>query len=56
MKAYKCDRCGALFEPSEDATEYRLQKYDGDRYYDDLDICPSCNILFERWMKEGAKI
>jgi DNA-directed RNA polymerase subunit RPC12/RpoP len=52
MKAYKCDRCGALFEPNLDADKYRVEKYEGDWEYEEVDLCPSCLIELDRFMKE----
>lgn len=52
MKAYKCDRCGALFEPNGNSPKFRVEKYEGDWEYDDVDLCPSCLIELDRFMKE----
>lgn len=55
MKAYKCDRCKALFEPKENAPKFRVEKYEGDWEYEDVDLCPSCLIELERFMKEKSR-
>ena len=57
MKAYKCDRCGKLFE------KYR---YQGTIEFfnitrnpafesDILDLCPNCNAELQKWVKDGKK-
>lgn len=52
MKAYKCDRCGVLFQPSLNSPEFRLKKYTGDWEYDEVDLCAACVIDLKRFMRE----
>ena len=57
MKAYKCDRCGKLYTVAEyDYIKKELKKYKivEDRYpYNDktLDLCTSCRISLNRWLR-----
>ncbi len=57
MKAYKCDRCGKLFE-----------RYDGQgtpKFFNILciptaintmlDLCPDCNSELQKWVADGKK-
>jgi hypothetical protein len=49
--AYKCDRCGMLYErlciPKIQIIEYR------DRVlYNRKDLCPECQITLENWFKD----
>lgn len=53
MVAYKCDRCGTLYE-------YNCENYLGKHYiskechpYDDMkiDLCPKCQEKLEQWLK-----
>lgn len=52
MKAYKCDRCGKLFEKykyqgtSEFFTITRNPYMSGDY----LDLCPNCNAELQEWV------
>lgn len=55
MKACKCDRCGALFEPNLNSPKFRVEKYEGDWEYEDVDLCPLCLIELDRFMKEDNK-
>ena len=52
MKACKCDRCWALFEPNLNSPKFRVEKYEGDWEYEEVDLCPSCLIELDRFMKE----
>lgn len=57
MKAYKCDRCGKLFEP------YKYQKTSNflnitrnpNITGDCLDLCPNCNAELQEWVANGKK-
>lgn len=57
MKAYKCDRCGKLYTGVEyDYIKEELKKYkiEENRYpYPDktLDLCTSCRISLNRWLR-----
>lgn len=57
MKAYKCDRCGALFETNNNYPKYRAEKYETDDNspweYKKVDLCPSCLIELDRFMEEA---
>lgn len=59
MKAMKCDRCGKVFVPSEDAE--RISFYDKywryDVYFDEhpypsekIDLCLNCKKALYKWM------
>ena len=53
MRAYKCDRCGALFQPTLNSPEFELRKYQGEWEYETLDLCDDCIIDLKRFMKEA---
>lgn len=55
MKAYKCDRCGELFEPTLNSPKFQVKKYVGEWEYEDVDLCKSCNAELERFLKEAEK-
>lgn len=46
MKAYKCDRCGKLFEG------YDYQSSTCGR---SLDLCPSCNVELQKWLTNDTE-
>lgn len=52
MKAYKCDRCGVLFTYNLDSPKYRVEKYQGDWEYEEIDLCVDCIMDLERFMRE----
>lgn len=53
MKAYKCDRCGKLFE-GYDYQGTRGVFYGITRHPslsgNDLDLCPNCNAELQEWV------
>lgn len=55
MEASKCDRCGVLFEPNLNSPKFRVEKYKGGWEYDEVDLCQSCLIELDRFMREGRK-
>lgn len=54
-KACKCDRCGELFPIREDSTLYRIERYESDREYEEVDLCDVCMRAFEYWMEAATK-
>lgn len=58
MEAYKCDRCGRLYEKQ---TESRLfigkckPKDDTGPRWREQDLCPECKKSFEKWWKFGKE-
>ena len=52
MRAWKCDRCGKLFEPDEDSTKFRVEEYESDWNYKEVDLCPSCLDELEKFMNK----
>lgn len=53
MKAYKCDRCGKLFEKYEGQGTrmfYSITK-DPCSTSDYLDLCPKCNDELQKWIR-----
>lgn len=57
MKAYKCDRCGKLFE------KYRYQgtsdffniTHNPYQTGSCLDLCPECNAELQEWVANGKE-
>ncbi len=55
--AYKCDRCGALYE-------YDYRMYGNNMHFigrrpqkdSELDLCPTCQKSLENWFKLIAKV
>lgn len=46
MRAYKCDRCGVLYEPFEQTLQCRRKGLHGD--FENVDLCVDCyDELFE---------
>lgn len=59
MKAYKCDRCGELYEPTLNSPKFQVKKYRSEWQYEDVDLCKSCSDDLERFLTEaddGTKI
>lgn len=65
MKACKCDRCGAFFEPHHNGSEFCSRVIQtGEETFDlmdsvaeidgSYDICDSCYQDFRRWLRRGA--
>lgn len=50
--AYKCDRCGVLFEKNMDHARY-YNPYGAERIWDVLAFCPKCYGEFLKWFEEG---
>lgn len=52
MKAYKCDRCGKLFERYElqGTPEFFNITRNPNRSGDCLDLCPNCNAKLQDWV------
>ena len=47
MKAYKCDRCGRVFESEVENEKYLITTYDYDSYFI---LCEDCQNELEKWM------
>lgn len=52
--AYKCDRCGALYERN---IELYIHKHyiclENHPYSDtEIDLCPNCQVELEKWLEE----
>ena len=56
IHTYKCDRCGATFEPSLNSPKFKVCEYVGDWDYDDVDLCPTCEIDLNLFMKERRSV
>lgn len=66
MQAYKCDRCGGLYEKRSAEALNKISKiFDNGIYgiafafaynYYDLDLCPNCLAEFEAWYENGAAV
>ena len=63
MKAYKCDRCGKLYEYY-DGIElvsggYKFTIFSISNYFgianEDYDLCPECMKSLIKWIKEGRQ-
>lgn len=57
--AKKCDRCGALFEPYDyqnigEAWRYSVLRDNHPYEENRLDLCNSCRIELEKWIKKGG--
>lgn len=50
MEAYKCDRCGKLYERQVEKILYVGKKGEGP-----LDLCPQCTESFEEWWEAGKE-
>lgn len=48
MKAYKCDRCGLLFEDKVKYQKYSIANSITRNHY--YDLCFDCSIGLEKWM------
>ncbi len=56
MNAYKCDRCGKLFEKSTDSIfgiDKRTSVYRAD--WKPQDLCTECKKSLEKWWKAGKE-
>lgn len=56
MEAYKCDRCGKLFEKSTASildVDKRKSVYSGD--WRSQDLCPECKKSLEEWWEAGKE-
>ena len=52
MKAFKCDRCGKLYEQRAEKEEFLIGKISHiSKVYSYLDLCDMCNQKLETWMK-----
>ena len=52
--AYKCDRCGAFFEPG-DRGEVKNNPYNVWAGGHLTDMCPECRDALGRWYNSGAE-
>lgn len=55
MRAYKCDRCGKLYESQLCVPDIRISKYiypEGEEW---VDLCPECQHFLEEWLKGERK-
>jgi len=53
-KAFKCDRCGALYDEKQRTnSELYVGKIDPLYSFKTKDLCPTCQSLFEAWWSEG---
>ena len=52
MKAYKCDRCGMLFEEyrGQGSSEFFNVTRNPKFASDCLDLCPNCNEKLQEWV------
>ena len=52
MKAYKCDRCGKLFEryKNQGTSEFFNITRNPNFSNDYLDLCPKCNAELQEWV------
>lgn len=57
MKAYKCDRCGKLFEKYEGQGTSNFFNITLNPYMSDncLDLCPDCNVELQAWVENGKE-
>lgn len=46
-KAFKCDRCGTLYEPKSKINKYCVVSMDS---LTKLDLCPVCAAILDGWM------
>lgn len=66
MQAYKCDRCGGLYEKKAVEVLNKISEIYGRRVrdiafdcvnrYHDIDLCPDCFAEFEKWYVSGAAV
>lgn len=50
MNAYKCDRCGKLYE--EDKAKIRIKKFsEKDSWWFPVDLCPACEKRLKEWLE-----
>lgn len=55
MKAYKCDRCGKLFEEDDNTMWIECENRGLLRIENSsgwLDLCPDCKESFKKWFEE----
>ena len=57
ITAYKCDRCGTLYENGSNAdfTIKERHSVPGTVESQDYDLCPDCQLRLKTWMREGKK-
>lgn len=58
MRAYKCDRCGKLFEKykNQGTSEFYNITRDPCSSGDCLDLCPNCNAKLQDWVANDDAI
>lgn len=52
MKAYKCDRCGQLFENKASYEKYVIKNHIYNGFFD---LCEECQNELEEWMDKFNK-
>lgn len=57
MKAYKCDRCGKLFEKYKNQGTFDFFNVTRNPKFSDncLDLCPNCNAELQEWVANDKK-
>lgn len=50
--AYKCDRCGELFDKKTEVAKF-FNPHGAERICEVLDFCPKCYGEFLNWFEEG---
>uniref|UniRef100_UPI003FEF2BEF hypothetical protein n=1 Tax=Eubacterium sp. TaxID=142586 RepID=UPI003FEF2BEF len=66
MQAYKCDRCGGLYQERPVEALRKISRICGrqvcgiafdcvNQHYD-MDLCPDCLAEFEKWYASGAVV
>lgn len=60
MKAYKCDRCGAFYEPYDENGQISVNGMTliqrGHVLGQTIDLCKRCASEFEYWFLEGYEV
>lgn len=66
MRAYKCDRCGGLYERKAVEVLNKISEIYGRRVcgiafdcvnqYCNMDLCPDCLVEFKKWYENGAAV
>lgn len=52
MNAYKCDRCGALYERAT-VPDITVMKYNHGYGNERKDLCPNCQAALEQWLNKA---
>lgn len=55
MNAYKCDRCGKLYERQGKSSIFNVTKRDSCYGTYQQDLCPECAEALEKWFKAGKE-